>query len=89
MNVITFTKNFEWRIEGYAFQPFGSIINNSFGQAVYDMSPVIHVVGSSTLLLHTPLGPLSLAANYYDKKDEPWSFLFNFGYILFNKSPRD
>jgi NTE family protein len=89
MNVITFTKNFEWRLEGYAFQPFGAIINNSFGQAKYDLSPVLHFVGSSTLLLHTPLGPLSLAANYYDKKDEPWSFLFNFGYILFNKSPRD
>jgi NTE family protein len=48
-----------------------------------------YYMASGALVGHTPLGPISLSANYYDKKDEPWSFIFNFGYILFNRSPRD
>ena len=89
MNVIAFTKKVELRVEGYAFHPFNSIIKDSFGKAVYDSTPVIHYLGSASFIAHTPLGPISLCANYYDKKDEPWSFVSNFGYILFNRSPRD
>lgn len=89
MNVLAFTKKIELRLEGYAFHPFNSIIKDSYGKAVYDSTPVIHYLGSASFITHTPLGPISLSANYYDKKDEPWSFVFNFGYILFNRSPRD
>jgi NTE family protein len=89
MNVLAFTKKIELRLEGYAFQPFGAIVKDSFGKATYDNSPVINYVASGTFVTHTPVGPISLSANYYDKKNEPWSFIFNFGYILFNRSPRD
>jgi NTE family protein len=89
MNVLAFTKKIELRLEGYAFKPVNSIIKDSFGKASYDGTPVIHYLGSASLIGHTPLGPISVSANYYDKKDEPWSFVFNFGYILFNRSPRD
>lgn len=89
MNVFTFTKNVELRIEGYAFRPFASIVRDELGKAAYDRSPVMLYMGSGTLIAHTPLGPISFGANYYDKKDERWSFIFNFGYILFNRSPRE
>jgi NTE family protein len=89
MNVIAFTKKVELRLEGFAFHPFNSIIKDEIGKAIYDSTPVIHYMGSASFITHTPLGPISLCANYYDKKDEPWSFLFNFGYLLFNRSPRD
>ena len=87
--VIPFSKNLEWRNEGYAFQPFGTIVRNELGQASYDYSDSMKYIGATSLIYHSPLGPVSLSANYYDMKEEPWSFLFNFGYILFNRSPRD
>lgn len=87
--IIPFSKNLEWRNEGYGFQPFGAIARNDLGKAFYNHDRVMNYIGSSTLVYHSPLGPVSVSANYYDKKEEPWSFLFNFGYILFNRSPRD
>lgn len=87
--IIPFSKNLEWRNEGYAFEPFGAIVRNDIGQAAYENHAPMNFIGSSSIIYHSPLGPVSLSANYYDKKEEPWSFLFNFGYILFNRSPRD
>jgi NTE family protein len=89
MNVISFTKNFELRLEVYSYRPFKSIVRDEFGKAAYDSKPALQYIGSATLLIQTPLGPMSMGANYYDRKDERWSFIFNFGYILFNRSPRD
>ncbi|MFM7728705.1 MAG: hypothetical protein ACKO7B_18545, partial [Flavobacteriales bacterium] len=89
MNVLSFTRNIELRFEAYAFQPFKSIVRDEFGKAKYDETPVTKYIGSATILANTPLGPLSFSTNYYDKKEEPWSFIFNFGYILFNRSARD
>ena len=89
MNVARITKKIELRLEGYVFQPYYSIQNNSLGKADYSADLKQYYMASGALVGHTPLGPISLSANYYDKKDEPWSFIFNFGYILFNRSPRD
>jgi NTE family protein len=89
MNVARITKKIELRLEGYVFQPYYSIQNNSLGKADYSAELKQYYMASGALVGHTPLGPISLSANYYDKKDEPWSFIFNFGYILFNRSPRD
>lgn len=45
--------------------------------------------GSLSLVYHSIIGPFSMGAYYHEKKEKPWSFLFNYGYILFNSSPRD
>lgn len=89
MFVISPGKNFDIRTEGYVFNPFGSIVRNQFNEAEYDWSKQQSFIGSASLVFHSPLGPLSISANYYDKKDEPWSFVFNFGYTIFNRSARD
>jgi NTE family protein len=89
MNVISFTKNVELRLEAYGFNPLNLISRDADGRAVYTSSQRATIMGSATLVLHSPIGPVSFASNYYDLKETPWSFIFNFGYILFNKSPRD
>jgi len=89
MNVVSFTRNIELRVEAYAFQPLQSIVRDELGKAKYDGTPITKYIGSATILANSPLGPISFSANYYDKKEEPWSLLFNFGYILFNRSARD
>ncbi len=89
MAVMSFSKNLDWRAEGYVFNPVGIISQNAQSEIVYDWRQENYFIGSTSLVLHSPLGPLSISANYYDKKESPWSFLFNFGYILFNRSARD
>jgi NTE family protein len=85
--IIAIRKNVDFRMEGYVFQPYREIIRNE-----NDFTPLYGPVLSSrsyiattNLVYHSPLGPLSMSVNYYDKQEEPWSFLFHFGYILFNK----
>jgi NTE family protein len=89
MNVLSFNKNLDLRIEGFVYNPLATIEQNEFGEPTYDYKIKQYFIGSSSLVFHSPLGPISLSANYYDKKEEPWSFIFNFGYIIFNRSSRD
>jgi NTE family protein len=89
IGVLSLAKNFDLRAEGYVFNPFGRIVPDADNKATYDYTAKQYYVGSAALVFHSPLGPVSFSANYYDKKEVPWSFIFNFGYILFNRSARD
>lgn len=87
--VLEIRKNLELRIEGYAFQPAREIVRNGSNDAEFSQSDFDrrYYIGSSALVFHSPLGPVSLNLNYYDSREEgPWSFFFNFGYTIFNKS---
>lgn len=46
-------------------------------------------MASFALVFSSPIAPVSFSANFYDKQDNNWSFLFNVGYILFNKKALD
>lgn len=87
-SILCIRKNIDFRLEGYVFQPGRRIESDENNKAVYsssDLDP--YYIGSGSLIYHSPLGPVSLNLNYYDKRDEgPWSFSFNFGYTIFNKS---
>jgi len=87
-SVVEIRKNIELRLEGYAFQPGKEIIRNGSNDAEFsEPFEDRYFIGASALVFHSPLGPVSLNLNYYDSRDEgPWSFFFNFGYTIFNKS---
>lgn len=89
IGVVSFSKSFDLRAEAYIFNAFGRIVPNEFKKATYNYELKQYFIGSAAFIFHSPLGPVSLSANYYDKKEIPWSFLFNFGYIIFNRSARD
>jgi len=89
MLVTRFTKNIEWRTEGYVFKPFGKIITNDLSEAQFDFRGDQLVIGSTSFVFHSPVGPAALSVNYYDRKEDPWSILFTFGYTLFNRSALD
>ncbi len=42
-------------------------------------------MGMGALVWQSPIGPLSLSANWYEKNDPHWYFQLNFGFLLFNK----
>ncbi|MFM9986792.1 MAG: hypothetical protein ACKVOK_16245, partial [Flavobacteriales bacterium] len=89
MGVLSLSKNFDLRAEGFVFNAFGRIVSNSLKEAEYVYELKQFYLASAAMIYHSPLGPISLSANYYDQKEVPWSVIFNFGYVIFNRSARD
>lgn len=87
-------RNFQFRAEGYIFQPYQSFIRGSDGSATYGTPWADRfAILSGVIEYNTPVGPLSLSANYYynnpdisPEEEAPLTVLLNFGFIIFNKS---
>lgn len=88
--ITTPLKNLDVRIEGYVFQPVQSIIDNGKGLAEYSR-PFLNqrFSGLAAAVYNTPIGPVSAGVNYYDQYENPFSFFFHFGYIIFNRKSID
>ncbi len=87
--ILRFARNLEWRMQGHIFGDYQPLVSDALNQARYSDTPKALLNASAAVVMHSPLGPLSLSANYYDQREEPWSVLFNFGYLLYNGSSRD
>ena len=81
-----FSDNLHLRLEGYYYQPIIEYKDNNKEVAYYKSLVHRYFMASSSLVYQTLLGPVSLSLNYYDKDDQKFFFLFNFGYTLFNRS---
>jgi NTE family protein len=87
-NLFIINKNFDFRLEAYAFQPYEEILPND------DMTARLgkrferrYFMGMAALVFQTPVGPVSLCLNYYDKAIthvNKFSLMFSFGYLIFN-----
>lgn len=85
--VLEVYRKIDFRLEGYLFQPYQEILADEHMDAEYGKAFAYRsVIGSSSLVWHSPLGPLSISLNYYDRNNDKLSFFFNFGYIIFNQS---
>jgi NTE family protein len=76
------------RTEFYLYQPHRMILRNTDDFTPYYGEPLKErfFLGSTSLVYHTPIGPLSASLNYYPKEVKQLYFTINFGYILFNRS---
>ena len=84
--VVNFRENIEFRAEGYVFQPVQTLVETADLKTDYGATFALqHYIGTAALVWSTPIGPMSLSLNYYDKEKRPFSVLFHFGYIMFNK----
>jgi NTE family protein len=83
-------RQIDFRLEGYVFQPYQSIIQNADLTASLS-TPFLYqyIVGMAALVYHTPVGPLSVSVNYYHGEQQPFTFLFHFGYTIFNRKSID
>ncbi len=85
--VLRIYKKIEYRLEGYIFQPYQEIMENPDDQSAYygkkfsDRS----YMATTSIVYNSPLGPISLGVNYYDKEREQFTFNLNFGYLIFNR----
>jgi NTE family protein len=85
--VLKLYKKVEFRLEGYLFQPYQDIAENPTDQSPI-LKPVLSDrswIGSAALVYNSPLCPISLGVNYYDKMPVPVTINVNIGYILFNR----
>jgi len=84
--IVNIRKNIELRAEGFVFQPYEKMIKTSEGKVNYSLPFAFqYYIATAGAVWHTPVGPISISANYYNQVKDPVSVLFHFGYILFNK----
>jgi NTE family protein len=85
-NVYLINKNLQARIEGYYFQPYQKILNTTTQKAeLGKLFAHRYLTGIASLVYKSPVGPISVNTSYYDNTKENWFFLFNMGYIIFQK----
>jgi NTE family protein len=85
--------NVDLRLEGYVFQPVYTFSKNLQNKTLNSKPFEFRkIMATSTLVYSSPLGPVSLALNYYDNldfKETNFSILFSVGYLIFNKKALD
>jgi NTE family protein len=76
----------DFRLEGYFFKAVESLKQNSNQdtEEITSFSPG-HFAATAGLVLHAPMGPISLSVNYYDDEDNQLGVLLHVGFLLFNK----
>jgi NTE family protein len=85
-NVFTLYKHLDFRLEAYGFKPFDYIIENSDQDAAFSSDAgAVFFAGTAGLVYHSPIGPVSLSANYYDDDENQFGVLLHVGFLLFNK----
>jgi NTE family protein len=86
--IYSISRSLDFRLEGYVFQPYREIIaQDGFSASYGEPFATRYFMGSSSLVVNTPLGPISLTMNYFDRHEESFSFSFNLGYLIFNRRP--
>ncbi len=86
-NVISINNNIEMILEGYIFQPYREILPTPENKTYYgDYFGKRYYIGSLGAVVQSPLGPIGFFVNYFDNREKPFSFLFHFGYFIFNRS---
>ena len=84
-NVFNLRKNFDLRLEGYFFLPYKATINSNHQVELGTSFDNQRFAGSSALVYHTPVGPVSLNFNYYDDDAKRLGVFFHIGYLIYNK----
>jgi NTE family protein len=81
-------KRLELRLEAYYYVPYQKILVSEEDSSVYFSKPFSYsyLAGTAQLVYHTGFGPIGLAFNYFEKPGDKITFLFNIGYLIFNKS---
>ncbi len=86
--IYSLTDNIDFRLESYLFQPYRKIVAKEQNKSSYD--PVLSerfLMLSAAIVANTPVGPLSLSLNFFDRNEDSFSFTLNFGYLIFNQRP--
>jgi len=86
-NVISLRKNLDFRLEGYIFKAFNPIAQTQNQEPFYASDNIedFYLAGTAALVLSSPIGPISLSANYYDDAETQFGVLMHVGYLMFQR----
>jgi NTE family protein len=89
-NVFTLKNRLDLRLEAYAFKPL-EYLQRGINQEAYVAEDLrtIYFASTAGLVMHSPIGPVSLSVNYYDDKQNPFGVLLHVGFLLYNKHSLD
>lgn len=80
--------NLSFRYAAYIFVPFRQILSDDNAIPYYgEFFQTAYFAASTSVVLRTPVGPLSLALSYHQRDDKninPLSLSLSFGYAIFN-----
>jgi NTE family protein len=81
-------KRLDLRLEAYYYVPYQKILREEESNDAYFSKPFSYsyLAGTAQLVYHTGFGPIGFAVNYFEKPSDKVTFLFNIGYLIFNKS---
>ena len=84
--IVRITEKFNFRLEGYIFQPYQTLLRNdvNFGSYYSERLPKPVFMATGGFVFQTAFGPASIFLNYYEKENKYLYLTFNFGFILFN-----
>lgn len=84
--VFSLYKNIDIRGDGYIYQPIIELRQKSDGTIGFEpaMNSTTYLF-SSSLIYHSPLGPLRATFNYFPKQASPFAFQISYGFVLFNE----
>lgn len=84
--IVVRPRTLDVRLEGYLFKPLEYIVQGQNQEAYTNTTlTTLFFAGSAGLVYHSPIGPVSLSANYYDDIENRFGVLFHVGFLLFNK----
>lgn len=86
INICSFNRNWDLRLESYIFQPYQELIQQEDNTAVFGaIFERRYLVNAAGIVFHSPLGPISIMGNYINTGNDSFSVVFNFGYLIFNR----
>ena len=86
MPVVRFTPSVSLHLSGFGFIPYKMTMQDESGN-LYDSEPfTAHSwMWAAALVWHSPVGPVSLSAHYYDKERNKLYVQLNIGYLIFKR----
>jgi NTE family protein len=81
-------KRLDLRLEAYYYVPYEKILASEDRSRASFSAPFSYsyLAATAQVVYHTGFGPIGLAVNYFEKPGDKITFLFNIGYLIFNKS---
>ncbi len=92
--IFRLSNRFNLRFEAYLFTPYEKILriepyDRVYTSAVSEIFSYRHFMANVNIVYNTPIGAVSLSANYYESDNIRMYYMFHFGYIMFNKRGTD
>lgn len=85
-NIFSLKNRMDLRLEGYVFKPIDYLRPGPNQETTISTDLTkLYFAGTAGVVLHSPIGPISLSVNYYNDRENELGVLLHVGYLLFNR----